>query len=212
EKNTALFFYRHFPGFLPKKPEFPPSGTISLPLFTGPGDASASQNTFPGAPGRHGWFGLPAIPSGSLREIRKTRINLFKYQAAVGSCMFDTVIARAKGLLMNPVGTFQASRDDTAKTVFSYFGVLLVFYALLSAIVTALTLSAMSALGMYSAMLPALGMGFAVLMPVLVFLMVLIFCTIFTLVAGAWVHLLVWILGGKNGIMQTMKAIAYGMT
>ncbi|MFZ1126660.1 YIP1 family protein [Methanoregula sp.] len=126
--------------------------------------------------------------------------------------MFDTVIARAKGLLMNPVGTFQASRDDTAKTVFSYFGVLLVFYALLSAIVTALTVSAMSALGMYSAMLPAHGMGFAVLMPVLVFVIVLIFCTIFTLVAGAWIHLLVWILGGKNGIMQTMKTIVYGMT
>ena len=70
--------------------------------------------------------------------------------------MFDTVIAREKGLLMNPVGTFQASRDDTAKTVFSDFGVLLVFYALLNAIVTALRFCDERS-GWYSAMLPAHG-------------------------------------------------------
>jgi hypothetical protein len=126
--------------------------------------------------------------------------------------MFDTVIARAKGLLMNPVGTFQASRDDTAKTVFSYFGVLLVFNAILTAVISAITFTALGALGLYRGMMPAFGMGFVVLMPVLVFVMILVFGTIFTLVFGAWVHLWACILGGKNGIMQTMKVIVYGMT
>ena len=35
---------------------------------------------------------------------------------------------------------------------------------------------------------------------------------IFTLVASAWIHLWVYLLGGRKGIMQTFKAIVYGNT
>jgi hypothetical protein len=125
--------------------------------------------------------------------------------------MLETIFSRVKGFILDPVGTYRASRDDPAKIVFSCFGALLVFYAIMSAVITALSFTAMSMLGLFGEVMP-FGSGFAAAMLVLIFVMVLIAGTIFTLVAGAWIHLWVYLFGGRNGIMQTMKITVYGMT
>ncbi|ABS55816.1 hypothetical protein Mboo_1298 [Methanoregula boonei 6A8] len=49
-------------------------------------------------------------------------------------------------------------------------------------------------------------------MPVIVFLEILIFGFVFSGLFGLWVHLWVWILGGRNGAGQTLKAFLYGLT
>ena len=126
--------------------------------------------------------------------------------------MVYALFERVKGIIRDPVGTFQGSRDDTEKTVIVYFGVLLLFLAIISAIVAAITLTALNMSGIFGRTMPVFGTTFMTLMPVISFFEILIVGAVFTLIAGLWIHLWVWILGGRNGIFQTMKAFIYGVT
>nr|WP_319375852.1 Yip1 family protein [uncultured Methanoregula sp.] len=117
--------------------------------------------------------------------------------------MIDTLVTKVKGFLLNPVETFQQSRADEPRAVFTYFGVLLLFNAILSAVVTAVGIETLK---MFN------GMSFGLAIPVLVFVMILIGGFICTLILGAWLHLWVYILGGRKGIMQTINAVIYGST
>ena len=126
--------------------------------------------------------------------------------------MVYALFERVKGIILNPIGTFQASRNDPEKTVIVYFGVLLLFLAIMSAIVTAITLTALNMSGIFGRIMPVSGTTFMTLIPVITFFEILIVGAVFTLIAGLWIHLWVWILGGRNGILQTMKVFMYGMT
>ncbi|MGB7788759.1 YIP1 family protein [Methanoregula sp.] len=114
--------------------------------------------------------------------------------------MIDIILAKVKGFILNPVAMFQASGDDATGTVFSYLGALVFFNAVLSAFIAAITFNAIRAL------------GFGMWIPVMVFIGVFARGIIFTIIAGAWIHLWVYILGGRNGTMRTMKGFVYGMT
>ncbi len=48
--------------------------------------------------------------------------------------------------------------------------------------------------------------------PVLVFFLVLVGGLILAPVFAAWLHLWVWIVGGRKGFSQTLKAVMYGST
>jgi len=119
----------------------------------------------------------------------------------------NTIIATIKGVILNPAETFRASRDDTADAVFAYLGVLLLFNAIMSA---AWMLMYSWIISGYPIRVPDMWI------PVTIFLSIsiysIIYWIIFILLAGAWIHLWVYILGGRNGIMPTMKAFMYGMT
>ncbi|MEN6395034.1 MAG: YIP1 family protein [Methanoregula sp.] len=117
--------------------------------------------------------------------------------------MIDALFTKVKGFFINPVETFRQSKADDTKTVFTYFGVLLLIYAILTA-VTAL-------LGMF-AMPTYFGTPFGLALPVLVFFMMLIGGFIVTLIFAVWLHLWVYILGGRKGIMQTINAMIYSST
>ncbi|MDD4138567.1 MAG: YIP1 family protein [Methanoregula sp.] len=113
--------------------------------------------------------------------------------------MTDTIAGRAKGFLLNPVETFRRSGTDAPASVFTYFGALLLVNAILSALVAA-------AMGFGSAMTLA-GLPDGAVAPVLVFFLVLAGGFILTLIAAAWVHLWVYLLGGRRGIMRTITAV-----
>jgi hypothetical protein len=117
--------------------------------------------------------------------------------------MIDTIVPRIKGFLLNPVETFQQSKNDETGTVFTYFAVLLLFNAILAAIVTAVGIETMN---LFS------GMSWGMAFPVMVFFLILVGGFIGTLVLAAWIHLWVYILGGRRGIMQTVHAVMYGST
>ncbi len=114
--------------------------------------------------------------------------------------MIDTFAGNAKGFILNPVETFRRSGTDTPVAMFTYLGVLLLINAILSALVAA-------AVGFGSTNAPA-GMS----APVMVFLLVLIGGFILSLVAAAWIHLWVYLLGGRRGFLQTLAAVIYGGT
>jgi hypothetical protein len=117
--------------------------------------------------------------------------------------MIDFIVTRVKGFLLKPVETFQQSRNDEPGVIFPYFAALLLINAILSAIITLIGIETMPRLA---------GMPEGIAVPVIVFLMALAGGFILTLIFAAWLHLWVYILGGRKGIMQTFKAIIYGHT
>ena len=117
--------------------------------------------------------------------------------------MIDFIVTKVKGFLLKPVETFQQSRNDEPGVIFPYFAALLLINAILSAIITLIGIETMPRLA---------GMPEGIAIPVIVFLMALAGGFILTLIFAAWLHLWVYILGGRKGIMQTFKAIIYGHT
>jgi hypothetical protein len=123
--------------------------------------------------------------------------------------MINQIIERIRGFLLKPVETFQKSRGDDVAPVMAYFAVLLIFYGILSAII--------SAAGIMMSPLPSmLKLGFGVADPVIVFITVLFSVIIawlfLVLVWGLWLHLFAYIVGARKGIMETEKAVIYGAT
>jgi hypothetical protein len=117
--------------------------------------------------------------------------------------MIDPIVTRVKGFLLKPVETFQQFKNDEPGIVFSYFAALLLLHAILSAIIAVIGIET---LPRYA------GIPEGIAVPVIVFFMALAGGFIVTLIFAAWLHLWVYILGGRKGIMQTFKAIIYGHT
>lgn len=117
--------------------------------------------------------------------------------------MIDTIVEKARGFLLKPVETFQQSRDDEPGAVFLYFIALLLVNAILSSVIAATVIGTIPALA---------GLNLGVPFPVIVFFAALVAGFICTLIFAAWVHLWVYLFGGRKGIMQTTNAIIYGQT
>jgi len=108
--------------------------------------------------------------------------------------MIDTIDTKVKGFLISPVATFQQSRDNENRTVLTYLAALLLFDSVITAVIAAITIPG------------------GISTTALVFVMMLIGGIIFTLVGSAWLHLWVYLLGGRKGFMQTFKVVVYGNT
>ena len=117
--------------------------------------------------------------------------------------MITNIFEKAKGCLLDPVETFRQSKDDELSAVFSYFIALLLFNAILSAALAAVVIEMMPPLAM---------MTWGIPVPFAIFLMMLVGGFIATLVFGVWLHLWVYLFGGRRGIMQTINAVIYGST
>jgi len=117
--------------------------------------------------------------------------------------MIDTLVTKIKGFLIDPVETFRQSKNDEPGTVFTCLGALLLVNAVFSAVIAA---AGFGSTELYKA-IPE-----GVSLPVMVFFTVLIGGFIATLILAAWLHLWVYILGGRRGILQTVNAVIYGST
>lgn len=117
---------------------------------------------------------------------------------------------RIKGFLFSPKDTFDASKEDSLGDAFKYFFIILVIYAVLSAIIAAVVISMLSGMSGVPetpfdlAMGPALAVG--------VFIGLLVVGILGIIIGGVWLHLWVYLMGGRNGLVQTIKAVIYGDT
>ncbi|MFA4859265.1 YIP1 family protein [Methanoregula sp.] len=118
--------------------------------------------------------------------------------------MIDLLIARLKGFLLDPVETFRKSRDDDSRVLFFYFGALFLLNAILSARIGLF-------FGIRNILLPS-GMSLGSTAMLTGFFIIMMYSVIFILLLTAWIHLWVYLFGGRKGIMQTFKAILYGDT
>jgi len=118
-----------------------------------------------------------------------------------------------KGFLLSPVETFRKVRDTDLGESLKYYLVLLVINAVLSAIVGLALVSAvwMTFSGIFEQLglpLPAIA-GAGVVMFAIVMIIVQF---IFVFIGAAWLHLFVYLLGGRKGYLQTLKSVTFGST
>jgi len=127
------------------------------------------------------------------------------------------IVEKIKGFLFSPSETFDASKEDTLGDAFKYFIILLLISALLSAVIAVVASSLFAGFfgrmlpGFMSALLALAGAGAAVAF-IAVFIYMLIAGTIGVLIDGLWLHIWVYLVGGRKGLTQTFKALMYGAT
>ena len=118
--------------------------------------------------------------------------------------MVDDTVGKIKGFLLNPVETFQQAQSDDLTTVFFYFSLLLVISTFFSTIIQVIYLDFL-----YGWM--SVGpMAYGII--IFVFFALLIGSFIAALLIAVWLHLWVYLLGGRNGIRQTLRAYFYART
>ena len=117
---------------------------------------------------------------------------------------------KIKGFLISPVETFQKVKDEDLGPLMKYFVVLAVIFSILWAIIFAAMASAMTA--MMPIKMPFMGAAAGGLAAVTMFISYLILLIIGLFICAAIVHIFVYLLGGRKGYTQTVKAIGYGMT
>ena len=105
-----------------------------------------------------------------------------------------SLIQKVKGFLIEPSKTYDASKEDTLGDATKYYVILVIIFAILNVISYGVFVS----LGLKEALL----IGIVTLIPKIV--MIFIY--------GAILHIGVYIVGGKNGISQTIKALMYAYT
>lgn len=118
--------------------------------------------------------------------------------------MAEDTVGKIKGFLLNPVETFHRSQSDDLTTVCVYFGLLLIINTFFSTIIHAIYLDTLLG-GMFVG-----PMAYGVI--IFVFFALLIGSFIVALLLAAWLHLWVYLLGGRNGIRQTITAYFYAKT
>lgn len=127
--------------------------------------------------------------------------------------MVLSIVERIKGFLFSPSKTFDTSKEDTIGDAFKYYVVILMIPAVLLAIIAAVAFSLFAGMfGMFG--LPAMPFGAAMgpLLAVGVFILLLVGGLIGVFIDGLWLHLWVYLVGGRNGVVQTIKAVMYGAT
>lgn len=118
--------------------------------------------------------------------------------------MIDAIITKAKGFIFSPVESFQAARTDGTEVVAPYLIALLLVHALMAAIISFIGISVMAMFVPH--MMPVFAL------PVFIFFGVIIGGAILTILFSLWLHLWVYILGGRKGLIETAKAVIYGST
>ena len=131
--------------------------------------------------------------------------------------MFATPRAKIRGFLFDPVETFRSSRTDEPIAVFSCFGILLLFFAGMTAILEFLVMGAFSLLAtgvMHGAGSETGGpadpmLAIMFLVPVSAFLSLILGGVLVMLLFSMWTHVWVYLLGGRSGVIMTGYAVAY---
>jgi len=124
------------------------------------------------------------------------------------------IIETAKGFLMQPVQAFQKARRIELGDAIKYFIILLIINAILTVIVDLIMGSAI--LSAINQAMGQFGMGeifLAETMGVAIGAIVLVIVSlIMVFIIGGWLHLFVYLLGGRKGYLETVKSLIFGST
>jgi len=124
------------------------------------------------------------------------------------------IIETAKGFLMQPVQAFQKARRIELGDAIKYFIILLIINAILTVIVDLIMGSAI--LSAINQAMGQFGMGeifLAETIGVAIGAIVLVIVSlIMVFIIGGWLHLFVYLLGGRKGYLETVKALIFGST
>ncbi len=126
------------------------------------------------------------------------------------------ILGRIRGFSFQPSKEFAASKEDTLSDAFKYYVPMLAMLALILAIVVTVVVTVLvSKLGLSELSLmpglPELG-KIAPLLGAGAFVGIIAAGIIAALYIAVWLHIWVYLFGGRRGLKQTTKAITYGAT
>lgn len=135
---------------------------------------------------------------------------------------------KVKGFMVSPSATFDGVRDEGWGASYGFYAKLLVIFAILFIIMlVAFGWWVISMIfGFFTSMLAAFGVPAEVIpidiqglagmvlgiMAVVMFISTIIGGLIGILIGSGWMHIWVYLCGGRKGVGQTIKAMAYGST
>jgi len=135
-----------------------------------------------------------------------------------GGTIEVSLVGKTWGFLRRPITTFRAVKDDTLSVALKYALICLaIFGAGTGLILGALVYLYFAVGGWLFADMPGYlgppGPGYWLVVPIAVGLSI-VGGILFIFIGGAWVHLWVYLLGGRkgHGYVQTLKALIYGAT
>ncbi|MEI7432846.1 MAG: YIP1 family protein [Methanomicrobiales archaeon] len=118
--------------------------------------------------------------------------------------MLNDFMEKVRGFILKPVETFQECKEDSLGNALTYYIILVIINAILSTLVL---FAGISTLSMYEK-IP----GMEGIFPAVLFVGIIVGGIIGVFICGAWLHIFVWLLGGRKGYEKTLKAIMYGST
>ncbi|MDP2767295.1 MAG: YIP1 family protein [Candidatus Methanoperedens sp.] len=121
-------------------------------------------------------------------------------------------VNKVKGFLTEPSKTFDASKEDTLSDAVQYYAIIVAIYSLLFALLFAFAFSLVGSMMGFGQLGMMTGTGAGIGGAISIFIMLLIFGIIGAFIGGAILHIFVYIVGGRKGIAQTIKAVMYGST
>ena len=114
-----------------------------------------------------------------------------------------------KGFFLSPVETFRKVKDTDYRDTLVYFLVLVLICTVLSILVMLASPPPAWFTGMYT----LLGIGaLSGSGTVIIAVMMIIAALVLLFIGAAWLHLWVYLFGGRKGFRETLKALAFGET
>ncbi|MCQ8894452.1 MAG: YIP1 family protein [Methanolinea sp.] len=123
--------------------------------------------------------------------------------------MSESVLDKVRGFLFSPTLSFRKARDEEAKETLTYLITLSVFYAIMSTLLTALNVFVHPFAGL--SFIPP-GPAVEPLLIVSWIFVILVFTLVMAVIFGLWLHIFVYLVGGRKGIWQTEKSVFYNLT
>lgn len=133
---------------------------------------------------------------------------------------------KVKGFMVSPTAAFNEVRDEGWGASFGFYAKLLVIFAILFiivlvaigwwiiSIVFGFFASLLAAFGVPAEAMPILGLAgmFLGIMAAVMFISIIVGGLVGILIGSGWMHIWVYLCGGRKGVGQTIKAMAYGST
>jgi hypothetical protein len=122
---------------------------------------------------------------------------------------------KVKGFLLEPSKTFDATKGENLSEAIKYYAAIAAIYSALFAVLLAFVLTFVGTL--FGSMMGRQNLGMlmgagASGVAIIFFVLFMIFAIVGAFVGGAILHIFVYIVGGRKGIAQTIKAVMYGST
>ena len=116
-----------------------------------------------------------------------------------------------KGFFLSPVETFRKVKDTDYNDTLMYFLVLVLINTALSVLIMLVSLSSMWTV--FNGMFERLGIGtMSGSGIVIIAVLMIIVALVLLFIGAAWLHLWVYLFGGRKGYRETLKALAFGET
>lgn len=119
---------------------------------------------------------------------------------------------KVKGFLMEPSKTFDAVKDEPIEEAVKYYAIIAAIYSALLALMLAFAGSLFGSMMGFGNLGTMMGAGAGIGAAVLFFVIYMVLAIASAFIGGVILHIFVYIVGGRKGIVQTIKAGMYGST